>query len=104
MYIVYIVYMRINIWIPDKKLKEIDISRKKGGLSRSEYLVKCATRDPIIFEGNIGGDPDNPFPLKSSQKKITEEFSVSEDNSSQFSDKKKKGYHYASYLGKYIKD
>ena len=32
--------MRINIWIPDEVLKEIDL--KRGKVSRSEFLVKNA--------------------------------------------------------------
>lgn len=69
MYIVYDVYMRINIWIPDKLVKRIDENSKSLGMTRSEYMVMRAlgekkleeispdqfkvVTDPIIIEPKI---------------------------------------------------
>lgn len=35
-------YMRINLWIPDKELKRIDAYCKGLGLTRSEFLTNSA--------------------------------------------------------------
>jgi hypothetical protein len=51
--------MRINIWVPDEELKIIDAACELKKMSRSGYLIYCATHDVKEKVKEIKGDKED---------------------------------------------